>query len=75
MNHTSSSAAIGGKIAAAFDQDARWRSDRAAQQLYNRVRNLPDQLARARARVQQLEAEAARLRMRDLIVGKDRCHG
>lgn len=35
-----------------------------------RVRILPEQLARARARVRQLEAEAARYRMFDLLEGK-----
>lgn len=37
------------------------------QQLAYRVRILPTQLERARARVRQLEAEAARYRMFDLI--------
>lgn len=35
-----------------------------------RVRVLPDQLARARARVRQLEQEARRYRMFDLLEGK-----
>jgi hypothetical protein len=33
----------------------------------NRQRRLPEQLDRARARVRQLEAEAARLGMRELV--------
>jgi hypothetical protein len=35
--------------------------------LYNRVRNLPGQLERARRRVLQLEAEARRYGMTDLL--------
>lgn len=37
--------------------------------LYNRVRNLPDQLERARLRVKQLEREAERLGLKDLLNG------
>lgn len=35
--------------------------------LYNRLRNLPGQLERARLRVQHLEAEARRYGLHDLL--------
>lgn len=35
--------------------------------LINRQRNLPGQLVRARLRVKQLEAEAARIGLRDIL--------
>lgn len=37
------------------------------QRLYNQVYHLPRQLERARARVRQLEAQAIRLGLRDLV--------
>lgn len=42
-------------------------SDLQSRQLYYRVRMLPEQLMRARARVRQLELEADRLGLRDLL--------
>lgn len=49
--------------------------DEAARRLYFRVYHLPAQLERARARVRQLEAEAARYGMSELLAADELLEG